>query len=245
MELSLKSLRRNWDRFGETDPFWAILTDPEKKNNRWDPEQFFASGVSEIADALDRIERIQCFPSKARALDFGCGLGRLSQALALHFTEVHGVDISASMIRKAGEYNRYGDRCLYSLNLRGDLSQFPDNHFNLVYSNLTLQHMPANLSTRYLAEFIRVLAPGGTACFQLPSRRTPGSVSAATRLLEVGYLRLFAPLFRRNLPVMEMHGIECGTVVRLLASKGARVVEVSADSSLLPAWESFHYIVTK
>ena len=39
--------------------------------------------------------------ARRSALDFGCGIGRLSQALAEHFDQVYGVDISPKMIELA------------------------------------------------------------------------------------------------------------------------------------------------
>ncbi len=41
-----------------------------------------------------------------KALDFGCGVGRLTQALADYFNEVAGVDVSPTMVNKALEYNK-------------------------------------------------------------------------------------------------------------------------------------------
>jgi SAM-dependent methyltransferase len=61
------------------------------------------------------------------------------------------------------------------VNAKPDLSMFPGFTFDLVYSNLVLQHMPPELSRSYMTDFIRVLKPGGVGVFQLPSRpaRTP------------------------------------------------------------------------
>lgn len=34
--MDLKDLQKNWDTFGMVDPLFAILTDPQKKGNKWD-----------------------------------------------------------------------------------------------------------------------------------------------------------------------------------------------------------------
>ena len=47
--MEIKELQRNWDSFGTTDPLWAILTVPNKRHNKWDQDEFFATGVTEIA----------------------------------------------------------------------------------------------------------------------------------------------------------------------------------------------------
>ena len=166
--MELAELQRNWDAFGRTDPLWAILTDPAKRHGGWDVGEFFASGRAEVAAALRRVEALGASPRRGRALDFGCGVGRLTQALAEHFDEVVGVDIAPSMVAQARWYNRHGDRCRYVVNGADDLAIFPDGHFDFLYTFVVLQHMHPRYIRRYIAEFLRVLAPGGVACFQVP-----------------------------------------------------------------------------
>jgi SAM-dependent methyltransferase len=55
------------------------------------------------------------------------------------------------------------------VNPADDLRLFPDNSFDLVYSNIVLQHMEPRYSESYIGEFIRVLKPGGMTYFQLPA----------------------------------------------------------------------------
>jgi predicted TPR repeat methyltransferase len=53
------------------------------------------------------------------ALDFECGVGRVTQALCARFARCDGVDIAGSMIRLARQYNRFGDRCQYYVMICG------------------------------------------------------------------------------------------------------------------------------
>ena len=167
--MTLGDLRQTWEALGETDPYWAILTDPSKKNNRWDPGEFFASGEAEIDCLMDAIAALPASVNRGIALDFGCGVGRLTQALCRYFERCVGVDIASSMIRLARELNRFGDRCQYVVNDAGDLRMFADGRFDFIYSNIVLQHIPPEYSARYIREFVRVLSPGGMAVFQVPS----------------------------------------------------------------------------
>jgi len=116
---------------------------------------------------------------KGTALDFGCGVGRLTQALCQYFERCIGVDIAGSMIKLAWKYNRFGDRCHYLVNDVGDLRMFEDGHFDFIYSNIVLQHIPSEYSTHYIREFVRLLSPGGMAVFQMPSHVAGGSRSPA------------------------------------------------------------------
>ncbi len=167
----LRHTQRSWDRFAQTDPMWAVLSDPAKYGGLWNRDEFFATGEREIADLWAVLLANKWIPNPlCRALDFGCGVGRLSQALALRVPEVIGVDLSPEMIAHAQRY------CAEQPNIRwlanADLwLPFPDSYFSLVYSNLTLQHVAPALARGYIREFMRILMPGGIAVFQVPSRR--------------------------------------------------------------------------
>ncbi len=244
--MSLRALQRSWDRLGATDPFWAILTDPDKKNNRWDQGEFFASGEGHIAYILNRVREVHPALLTRRALDFGCGVGRLTQPLAERFDEVCGVDISPSMIELARKFNRYGNRCRYVLNSTPDLRVFPDAHFDFINSFITLQHIQPRFSRRYLQEFMRILAPGGVAAFQLTSRLTPGNETKTPSTLRHFWQGLLTVLQRATgRPTIEMHGIEKDEVLALLAAKGGRAITVVSSPNAGPAWESYLYLVTR
>ena len=167
--MDLNELQRNWDMFGKQDPFWAILTDPAKRGNRWSPEEFFETGRVEVADVLDHGGRLDVPRHWRRALDFGCGAGRLTQALGDRFESVLGVDVAPSMIALARAHNRHGERCVYEVNDRPDLSHWPDASFDLIYTSRVLQHIEPRYATSYVREFVRLLAPGGHLSFDLPS----------------------------------------------------------------------------
>jgi hypothetical protein len=53
------------------------------------------------------------------------------------------------------------------VNARPDLAVLPSLSFDFIYSDIALQHIPPDQSRAYIAEFMRVLKPGGLAVFQL------------------------------------------------------------------------------
>jgi SAM-dependent methyltransferase len=244
--MDLKDLQRNWDEFGRADAMWAILSDPAKRGNRWDREEFFATGVQEIRLALRYVRDLGIDLRTRRALDFGCGVGRLTQALAVYFDEAVGVDIAPSMIEQAQQYNRYGSRCRFVLNAATDLVLFDDNSFDFVYSNLTLQHVAPSYTRLYLAEMLRILRPGGVLLFQLPSSRAERRGLLATLRVIVGPTQ---EVWRRarygTCPVAEYHGIERQEVVALLEWAGGEVIETTEKPALGNGWLSCTYCVRK
>lgn len=193
-----------WNELGEVDPFWAVLSDPAKRGGKWDPGEFFLSGRREIDEALISAKRIHPALYTGVALDFGCGLGRLTQPLATHFREVHGVDAAASMIAAARQYDQPGGVCNFHVNPRDDLKIFPDNKFDFIYSRIVLQHIPPEATKRYLAEFLRVLKPGGLLMFQLPSERFDPirhDHPCRARITTGAHAARFSPGEKRSIPV--------------------------------------------
>jgi SAM-dependent methyltransferase len=189
MSRDLRKLERVWRTLGRDDPFWAALTDSEKRGGGWEAGEFFRTGEAEIDAVLQSAVRRGVEVARGRALDFGCGAGRLTQALAARFDRADGVDISASMIALARQHNRFGERCKYHRHVSADLALFRDSAFDFIYSAVTLQHIPPDYSRRYIREFVRVLAPDGLLVFQLPSHRGPAEpMSSATRTRSNGRL---------------------------------------------------------
>ena len=174
----LRELRWHWEQFGRKDPFWAALTWNEKSEGRWSADAFFRNGEIVVANLLDRAAELGIEIPRDRALDFGCGPGRLTQALAARFGSVDGVDIAPSMIANALRFNRYGDRCRYHVNRSADLRRFDDASFTFVCSLLVLQHIKPELTRGYVREFMRVLAPSGILVFQVPTHDAESSKSA-------------------------------------------------------------------
>jgi len=115
---SLKKLQRNWESLAQEDPLWSICTDPEKRHQRWDIDEFFATGKHEINVVMEHLRNLEIpIDRSAAALDFGCGVGRLTRALAEYFPECWGVDISPTMIRLAEDFNSSYPRCRFLLSL--------------------------------------------------------------------------------------------------------------------------------
>lgn len=261
--MDLKELQQHWNRFGEEDPLWAILTDEQKKGGRWDPDEFFATGVADIDALMSRVGDTLAATQRLRALDFGCGAGRLTQALGRHFENVVGVDIAPSMIELARKHNRLGDRCTYVQNDGPGLPTFESGTFNLVYSILVLQHMRPNFARAYIREFGRLLAPGGVLVFQVPAAtQLPPAPTAEPPsfklrhpvahglLSRVGAVWAYRKLRKRDArgpseagsdfqPVMEMNCVSRKDVESDLRDSGLRLLR--AESHPLPGFESYFY----
>jgi SAM-dependent methyltransferase len=169
-----------WESAAQADPLWAILSDETKRGRRWDVNAFFATGRREISLLMYQLRQLGHPPRTGRALDFGCGVGRLTQALGALFDEVVGVDVSPTMLRLANHVNRTPGSVRYVLNDTNDLRQLESGSFDFVYSDIVLQHLSPAAARAYIEEFLRLLRFGGITVFQLTSHRRSAQ-EAATR----------------------------------------------------------------
>lgn len=164
--MDVKDMVENWNDWGNKDPMFAILTDPEKANRGWNEAEFFATGEKHIEQKMKWFRENGIPIEHGKALDFGCGLGRLTNALAKHFSAVHGVDISASMIEGAKKLCRHNEKIEYFQNTQSNLRIFEGGAYDLVYTEIVLQHIPPRYQISYIEDFLRLLSPRGIAFFQ-------------------------------------------------------------------------------
>ncbi len=165
----LERLSREWDELADADALWAVLSAPDRKGGRWTVDEFLASGEQEIGEQLAHAQSAYGLPQRfERALDFGCGAGRLVHALAGRFDDVVGVDVSPAMIERARTLTEDTRNVTLVVNTKPELD-FESGTFDLVYTNLVLQHLPApELIERYVRELVRITATGGIALLQAP-----------------------------------------------------------------------------
>jgi SAM-dependent methyltransferase len=249
--MRLWQVQRHWDELAKADPLWAVLTEADKQGKRWTPEAFYSTGVADVEADLAQVALLQPVLPKRSALDFGCGAGRLTQALAGHFSRVTGVDISRQMVALARRHNR-NERVAYVHNGRSDLKAFAGGSFDFVYSRITLQHVAPRYSRRYLREFVRVLSPGGVAMIQVPASVPPGdpperfqfSFWPPTVWMRIKrYARYHYPGWFPGTPKMQMYAMTRDEVECCLTEAGAGVLSVERRTA--DGWENLTYIAKK
>ena len=193
----------DWEAVASCDPLWGVYSIPEGRDGAWDLNAFFERGRTDAAQ-LRKIVKRAGGTFAGRTLDFGCGVGRLSQALSAYVDHVLGVDIAAPMIDRANALNTRPDAVEFVLNRSYELP-FDDASFDLAVSLYVFQHMEPAMSLRFLKELARVLRPGGTLAVQITSGPLPVTpippegrrasleiVSAPASLVagEVGFVRV-------------------------------------------------------
>ena len=77
--MNLETLKNNWESLAERDALFAILTDHRRMGGKWTGDEFMATGKAEIETVMHHLSSIRRIPDYAgKALDFGCGVGRVA-----------------------------------------------------------------------------------------------------------------------------------------------------------------------
>jgi len=163
-------MRTDWNERARSDAYYYAITGRRHQ----DPAEFLATArliVPILESALSRA-RMGGTGGIRRALEIGCGPGRLMLPMSRHFDEIRGVDVSDEMLAFARQNLREVPNARVDRNSGSDLAGFASRSFDFVYSYAVFQHIPSvPLVAHYLEEAIRVLKPGGVLCCQLRGGR--------------------------------------------------------------------------
>jgi SAM-dependent methyltransferase len=252
MNSSLEQLKQTWTQLGQEDPMWAVVSHRGKRQGKWDVEEFFQTGENYVLH-YHTILREHGGPERFnRVLDFGCGLGRLTQAWARRAETVVGVDISPPMIHSARRLAAALANVEFVLNDQTSLVDFPNDRFELVASHICLQHMPWALARQYLAEFARVCRPAGWVAFQLPAshrHQTRSRVALARKWLVDHLPWGLGSAYRRwkhgTSVIFEMYYTPSEEVVRAAAAIGLIEIHRRPDDAAGPGSLSYTYLFQK
>jgi SAM-dependent methyltransferase len=233
MEDDLIELKRDWNELASLDAMWAINSRRDKKYAKWTVEEFLQTGIVEVQRIMSDSDRLGRPRARNAALDFGCGIGRLTRHLATYFEHVEGVDISEQMVAIGRKIHANVRNLSLSANPDSDLRCFASESFDMVCSIIVLQHLPGQASIeRYLVEFIRILRPDGLLAFQLPTAVPKVRLFLARRTPYLALRRLgLSPeflYFRLGLHPMRMAALPARRVSDCIREAGGTMLEVVA-----------------
>ncbi len=221
----------HWKQWGSRDPYRGVLFDEKYKKSSLNENlnEFFDTGESYIGSLMHYVDLLYPGLPRRTAVDFGCGVGRLSIPLARRFQSVIGVDISPAMLDEAHKNcSSFGISNANFVSSDDLLSQVPAG-VQLVQSYIVLQHIPVKRGLLIAKHLLGKLAPGGVCALQVPVDRDPA------RLKRVVYFCKHAlPVSRYLLnliqgkaidePLMQINPYPIRAVYDLFESAGLRNV---------------------
>jgi SAM-dependent methyltransferase len=179
--VSDEHMERFWDERAREDAFFFV--DDRLEYGRPDVERFFRDGEKALDDILGHLGA--AIEPDDVVVEIGCGLGRITRAIAARARRVTALDVSAEMLSRARDLNVELDNVEW---LHGDgrsLAPIPDACATACFSHVVFQHVPdPAITLSYVREMGRVLRSGGWAAFQIsndPSIHRPRGGLAGVR----------------------------------------------------------------
>lgn len=216
---------KSWDYFGKTNPYFGVITSEHfrQKNLNYDAKvKFFESGKNHI-DRVMKIIHEHLVPDfkPNKALDFGCGVGRLVIPLASICDFVTGVDVSDAMLKEAEQNSQIKGLSNVEFIKSDDSLSKLSGKFNFIHSYIVFQHIPPNRGKLIVQKLINLLEYNGVGVLHFTYHRN------SSILLKILYwARKSVPLFNSflnlilkrpfNYPIMQMNEYDLGQLFQLL-----------------------------
>ncbi len=156
---------KEWEKFGAKMPYYGVVTHKKYYKNELsdqEKEEFFNTGEEHIKHVMYVLKNklgINC--NSERALDFGCGVGRLTIPLAKISGHVTGIDVSEAMLEEA----KVNSSVLNIKNIsffksEDDLSNLTGN-YDFIHSYIVLQHIRTSRGIKIIQRLLDLLEDGG------------------------------------------------------------------------------------
>ncbi len=226
LERLLLAVQNTWALLGRTEPHWSVISVENFKQSTFEQnrEVFYQSGQENVELFLHLANRNGCFRdgvSEKNILEYGCGVGRITHALAQRFKQVYAYDISAPHLELARQFT--SSLGLHNIHFRQishplDVGSFPS--VDAFYTLIVLQHNPPPIIRLILSNLLKSLVPGGLAFFQLQTFQTGYTFSARDYLRSVE---------GRREPQIEMHVLPQSRVFDMIYEHNCKVLEVLDD----------------
>ncbi len=219
---------RSWERHGRSQAYYGVLSSDKFRTENLNEaliDEFMQSGSGHLEEVLSFAEAGFGPVARNKALDFGCGVGRVLLPLARQFSQASGIDISASMLvetrrnaEQAGFHNIALVHRVEELDATGP-------GFDFIHSVIVFQHIPVAQGEKIIAALLRRLAPGGVAALHINLRthqsRWRRSGSALRK--HIAPLNILANWINHrpwNEPMMQMNEYSLDRIFELAAGMG-------------------------
>ncbi len=222
LEKILTHIESVWTEYGATEPHWSVVSTSAFRSDviEQNIQAFHDSGRNEVENLKRLLNRTGLDPTAAQvALEYGCGVGRVTRWLANLFPRVYGIDISTNHLNLASAYFEQEDvtnvKTLLIQSLQS-INELP--RYDFLYSKIVLQHNPPPVIYLILNTLCEKLNPGGTGVLQIPTYCLNYAFKASDYVESMGQINR-----------MEMHVLPQPVIFDVLARHQCQCREVSRD----------------
>ena len=226
-----------WEYFGKNDPYFGVLTAENFSKGEFTEDakkQFFETGERYVDATWTTLQEFfgRDFHPK-RAMDFGCGVGRLVLPFAKRCDAVVGVDVSASMLETARANAQERGATNVSFVQGDDTLSRVTGTFDFIHSFIVFQHIPPDRGLAILRRQIDLLEADGVGALHF-TYAFGGRMPALRRLRIAAQHRIPLLNMPSNLrrgrplsePAMQMNEYDVNQLLKTLQESGCHDVHL-------------------
>jgi len=220
---------KSWEKLGQQNPFYWVTTMDEYIDEKWNEETqaiFFDDSSKYVYNILKIINKhIDPEFKPISALDFGCGVGRVSIPLSKSCKNVVGADVSSSMLEAAEKLCKQQNIDNIELIKSDDNLSEITGTFNFVHSIYVFQHIPFKRGKKILKKILSSLEPDGVGVFQFLIKN---ELPASKKLIY--WIKVNIPLAHNifniikgkpwNTPMMQLNNYNLNYILQKLKENG-------------------------
>jgi SAM-dependent methyltransferase len=219
LQLISDRIKQSWEHLGDTRAHHSVLTNKDFLPNSLEQNigAFWKSGENEVKEIEAILKRHKLNIEEIKtAVEYGCGVGRVTVPLSKRVRAMHAYDISRPHLEYAKEHAN--EECAtINFNIVSDpLGKLLP--CDLFYSRIVFQHNPPPIIYKLIENAMEALNPGGIAIFQVP-------------IYIKGYeFRLEDWMKKDHALDMQMHCIPQIAVFKMTVNYGCELLEIREDN---------------
>ena len=219
LQLISDRIKQSWEHLGDTRAHHSVLTSKDFLPDSLEQNigTFWKSGEREVQEIEAILKRHGVNLNEAKtAVEYGCGVGRVTSILAKLVSAMHAYDISRPHLDYAKEHaTEVGAEIEFHL-VSDPLSKLQP--CDLFYSRIVFQHNPPPIIHQLIKNALESLNTGGIAIFQVPTYIK-------------GYeFKLVEWMNKDHALDMQMHCIPQAAVFKLAGETGCEILEIREDN---------------
>lgn len=207
-------------------PYFPVLTHDgrlETAASDVATSEFFATGEADVASLLSVAAAVAGHDIPlASALDFGCGVGRLTLPLARRAEHVTACDVAPELLARARVHAEEAGLHNITFVRNDELDTLPDGRFTFICSLLVFQYVPRPAGYTIIRNLLRLLAPGGVAMLHVMLAEPGAELRQLIRMTRARS-RFHRPASRVDHGV-RTYGYDEHVVVREIDDAGANLI---------------------
>ncbi len=223
------STDKDWEDWGADNPYFGVLSDPKflghKLNTSELADEFYRSGIGDISLVMRHVSTLKGPKRFSHAIDFGCGVGRLTVPLSKYADRVSGLDVSPSIIKTANKTTPKAFKKKIKYIVSNDALDNLPKQYDLVHSFIVLQHIPPSRGEIIIKKLVDGLTDGGfialhvTYAYNAP-RFKKLVIWARNHFVPLHYLLNLIKGNPLTMPRMRMHTYDLNNIMQIINKSG-------------------------